>query len=294
MSASSVATGEDTIRLIRVGHSPDPDDAFMFYALAQDKIPTGSLRFVHELQDIETLNLRALQGELEVSAVSIHAYAYLADRYALLSCGCSMGDKYGPILVSRRRLSLRDLPDVSIAVPGTLTTAFLVLQLLMECLHARQRLRYEVIPFEQILNAVATGRCDAGLIIHEGQLTFRNLGMNLIVDLGVWWQERTGLPLPLGGNVVRKDLGPELMRQINHLVRESIRYGLAHREQALAYARQYARDLDITLVDRFVAMYVNDWTLDYGSHGRAAIQRLLEEAAKARILSTPPPVEFVT
>jgi len=294
MSASSVATGEDTIRLIRVSHSPDPDDAFMFYALAQDKIPTGSLRFVHELQDIETLNLRALQGELEVSAVSIHAYAYLADRYALLSCGCSMGDKYGPILVSRRRLSLRDLPDVSIAVPGTLTTAFLVLQLLMESLHARQRLRYEVIPFEQILNAVATGRCDAGLIIHEGQLTFRNLGMNLIVDLGVWWQERTGLPLPLGGNVVRKDLGPELMRQINHLVRESIRYGLAHREQALAYARQYARDLDITLVDRFVAMYVNDWTLDYGSHGRAAIQRLLEEAAKARILSTPPPVEFVT
>lgn len=294
MSAFSVATGEDTIRLIRVGHSPDPDDAFMFYALAQDKIPTGSLRFVHELQDIETLNLRALQGELEVSAVSIHAYAYLADRYALLSCGCSMGDKYGPILVSRRRLSLRDLPDVSIAVPGTLTTAFLVLQLLMESLHARQRLRYEVIPFEQILNAVATGRCDAGLIIHEGQLTFRNLGMNLIVDLGVWWQERTGLPLPLGGNVVRKDLGPELMRQINHLVRESIRYGLAHREQALAYARQYARDLDITLVDRFVAMYVNDWTLDYGSHGRAAIQRLLEEAAKARILSTPPPVEFVT
>jgi 1,4-dihydroxy-6-naphthoate synthase len=294
MSASSVATGGDTIRLIRVGHSPDPDDAFMFYALAQDKIPTGSLRFVHELQDIETLNLRALQGELEVSAVSIHAYAYLADRYALLSCGCSMGDKYGPILVSRRRLSLRDLPDVSIAVPGTLTTAFLVLQLLMESLHARQRLRYEVIPFEQILNAVATGRCDAGLIIHEGQLTFRNLGMNLIVDLGVWWQERTGLPLPLGGNVVRKDLGPELMRQINHLVRESIRYGLAHREQALAYARQYARDLDITLVDRFVAMYVNDWTLDYGSHGRAAIQRLLEEAAKARILSTPPPVEFVT
>jgi 1,4-dihydroxy-6-naphthoate synthase len=294
MSASSVATGEDTIRLIRVGHSPDPDDAFMFYALAQDKISTGSLRFVHELQDIETLNLRALQGELEVSAVSIHAYAYLADRYALLSCGCSMGDKYGPILVSRRRLSLRDLPDVSIAVPGTLTTAFLVLQLLMESLHARQRLRYEVIPFEQILNAVATGRCDAGLIIHEGQLTFRNLEMNLIVDLGVWWQERTGLPLPLGGNVVRKDLGPELMRQINHLVRESIRYGLAHREQALAYARQYARDLDITLVDRFVAMYVNDWTLDYGSHGRAAIQRLLEEAAKARILSTPPPVEFVT
>jgi 1,4-dihydroxy-6-naphthoate synthase len=294
MSAPTVAPVEEAPRLIRVGHSPDPDDAFMFYALAQDKIPTGSLRFVHELQDIETLNRRALQGELEVSAVSIHAYAYLADRYALLSCGCSMGDKYGPILVSRRRLSLRDLPDVSIAVPGTLTTAFLVLQLLFESLHARPRLRYQIIPFEQILEAVATGRCDAGLIIHEGQLTFRNLGLNLIIDLGVWWQERTGLPLPLGGNVVRKDLGPDLMRQINHLVQESIRYGLTHREQALAYALQYARDMDVTLADRFVAMYVNDWTLDYGPHGRAAIQRLLEEAAKARILSTPPPVEFVT
>jgi 1,4-dihydroxy-6-naphthoate synthase len=294
MTAPTIAATEDAPRTIRVGHSPDPDDAFMFYALAQDKIPTGSLRFVHELQDIETLNRRALEGELEVSAVSIHAYAYLADRYALLSCGCSMGDKYGPILVSRRRLSLRDLPDVSIAVPGTLTTAFLVLQLLFESLHARSRLRYQVMPFDQILGAVATGQCDAGLIIHEGQLTFRNLGLNLIIDLGVWWQERTGLPLPLGGNVVRKDLGLDLMRQINHLVQESIRYGLTHREEALAYALRYARDMDVSLADRFVAMYVNDWTLDYGPHGRAAIQRLLEEAAKARIFPTPPPVEFVT
>jgi 1,4-dihydroxy-6-naphthoate synthase len=294
MTAPMIAATEEAPRVIRVGHSPDPDDAFMFYSLAQDKIPTGSLRFVHELQDIETLNRRALQGELEVSAVSIHAYAYLADRYALLSCGCSMGDKYGPILVSRRRWSLRDLPNASIAVPGTLTTAFLVLQLLFESLHARSRLRYQVMPFDQILEAVAKGRCDAGLIIHEGQLTFRNLGLNLIIDLGVWWQERTGLPLPLGGNVVRKDLGLDLMRQINHLVQESIRYGLTHREEALAYALHYARDMDVSLADRFVAMYVNDWTLDYGPQGRAAIQRLLDEAAKARIFPASPPVEFVT
>lgn len=294
MSHPAVTTTEEAPRYIRVGHSPDPDDAFMFYALAQNKIPTGSQRFVHELQDIETLNRRALQGELEVSAVSIHAYAYLADRYALLSCGCSMGDRYGPILVSRRRLSLRDLPDASIAVPGTLTTAFLVLQLLYESLQARPRLRYQVMPFDQILGAVATGQCDAGLIIHEEQLTFRHRGLNLILDLGVWWQERTGLPLPLGGNVVRKDLGPDLMGRINHLVQESIRYGLTHREEALAYALQYARDMDLSLADRFVAMYVNDWTLDYGPHGRAAIQCLLDEAVKARILSAPPSVEFVT
>lgn len=289
----SAATSTPAVRLIRVGHSPDPDDAFMFYALAQEKIPTGPLRFVHELQDIETLNRRALQGELEVSAVSIHAYAHLAERYALLTCGCSMGDKYGPILVSRRRLSLRELPTALIAVPGTLTTAFLVLELLFESLHARSRLRYQVLPFDQILAAVASGQCDAGLIIHEGQLTFRDLGLNLIVDLGVWWQDRTGLPLPLGGNVVRKDLGPELMREINRLVQESIRYGLAHRNEALDHALQFARGMDAALADRFVAMYVNDWTLDYGPHGRAAIERLLYEAVRARILAAPPPIEFV-
>ncbi|MCS7021542.1 MAG: ABC transporter substrate-binding protein [Gemmataceae bacterium] len=280
-------------RLIRVGHSPDPDDAFMFYALANDKIATGPLRFSHELQDIETLNRRALQGELEVSAVSIHAYAYLAERYALLTCGCSMGDKYGPILVARRRLALRDLPDVTIAVPGTLTTAFLALQLLFESLHARPRLRYRVVPFDQILQTVAAGQCDAGLIIHEGQLTFHNLGLNLIIDLGVWWQDRTGLPLPLGGNVVRKDLGADLMRQINYLVQQSIQYALAHRQEALDYALQFARGMDPQLADRFVSMYVNHWTIDYGQHGRAAIERLLHEAALARILPAPPPLEFV-
>jgi 1,4-dihydroxy-6-naphthoate synthase len=284
---------EDPRRLIRVGHSPDPDDAFMFYALANEKIFTGPLRFVHELQDIETLNRRALQGELEVSAVSIHAYAHLAERYALLSCGCSMGDKYGPIVVARRRLQLADLPEVRIAVPGTLTTAFLVLQLLFESLHARQRLQYQVLPFDQILTAVIQGQCDAGLVIHEGQLTFHNLGLNLIVDLGVWWQERTGLPLPLGGNVVRKDLGLSLMRQINQLIQESIRYSLAHRGEALDYALQYARGLDPSLADRFVAMYVNEWTLDYGARGRAAIERLLQEGTQAGLLSALPPIEFV-
>lgn len=210
-------------QLIRVGHSPDPDDAFMFHALANDKIPTGNLRFVHELQDIETLNRRALNGELELTAVSIHAYAFLLDKYALLPSGCSMGDKYGPMVVARRRMTPRDLPGVKIAVPGTLTTAFLTLKLLFESLHATNRLTYEVVPFDQIIPAVAAGKFDAGLIIHEGQLTFRNQGLNLVVDLGVWWQDRTGLPLPLGGNVIRRDLGLETIQEVSRLLKESIR-----------------------------------------------------------------------
>jgi 1,4-dihydroxy-6-naphthoate synthase len=282
-----------TTQLIRVGHSPDPDDAFMFHALANDKIPTGNLRFVHELQDIETLNRRALNGELEVTAVSIHAYSHLLDKYALLPSGCSMGDKYGPIVVARRRMTLRDLPGLKIAVPGTLTTAFLTLNLLLDTIHARNRLVYEVVPFDQIIQAVAAGKYDAGLIIHEGQLTFRNQGLNLVTDLGVWWQDRTGLPLPLGGNVVRKDLGAPTMKEISRLLKESIRYGLAHREEALAHALKYARDMDAKLADKFVGMYVNDWTLDYGPHGRAAVRRLLDEAHKAHIIPTPVAVEFV-
>src|SRR5207248_1509143 len=225
-------------RLITVGHSPDPDDAFMFYALAHDKIDTGDLQFRHELQDIETLNRRALKGELEVTAVSIHAFAHLTDKYALLPSGCSMGDRYGPMVVSRKPLSVADLPNVRIAVPGTLTTAFLALRLLLP-----QGFVHEVVPFDQILDAVAAGRFDAGLIIHEGQLTFQNQGLRLVVDLGVWWQERTGLPLPLGGNAVRRDLGPETMQQISRLLKESIRYALAHRDDALAYALKYARDI---------------------------------------------------
>jgi 1,4-dihydroxy-6-naphthoate synthase len=275
-------------RLITVGHSPDPDDAFMFYALAHDKLDTGDLAFRHELQDIETLNRRALKGELEVSAVSIHAYAYLADKYALLPSGCSMGDRYGPMVVAKKPLAIGDLRATTIAVPGTMTTAFLALRLLLP-----GEINYEVIPFDEIIPAVAAGRFDAGLIIHEGQLTFQNQGLHLIVDLGVWWQEKTGLPLPLGGNAVRRDLGRDTMRQISRLLKESIRYALDHRQDALSYALKYARDMDRGLADRFVGMYVNDWTLDYGPRGRAAVARLLEEGHKAGVVPHQVSVDFV-
>jgi len=273
MIRSKDQTTPMTQRLITVGHSPDPDDAFMFYALAKDKLDTGDLRFRHELQDIETLNRRALRGELEVTAVSIHAYAYLADKYAMLPSGCSMGDRYGPMVVARQPMAIGDLPGVRLAVPGTMT--------------------YEVIPFDRILGEVAAGRFDAGLIIHEGQLTFQNQGLHLIVDLGVWWQKQTGLPLPLGGNVVRKDLGQETMRRLSALIKESIRYGLDHRQEALQYALQYARDMDLSLADKFVGMYVNDWTLDYGPRGREAVQKLLDEGHKAGIIPSRSPIEFV-
>src|SRR5438874_2315794 len=274
--------------LITVGHSPDPDDAFMFYALAHNKLDTDGLTFRHELQDIETLNRRALRGELEVTAVSLHAFAHLTDKYALLPTGCSMGDRYGPMLVSRRPLTLDDLRDVRLAVPGTLTTAFLTLRLLMG-----RDFSHEVVPFDEIIAAVAGGKYDAGLIIHEGQLTFQNQGLHLVVDLGVWWQERTGLPLPLGGNVVRKDLGEPTMKEISRLIRESIRYGMAHRREALEYALKYARDMDVSLADKFVGMYVNDWTLDYGERGRAAVRRLLDEGQRAGIIPVPVAIEFV-
>jgi 1,4-dihydroxy-6-naphthoate synthase len=280
-------------QVIRVGHSPDPDDAFMFHALANDKIPTGNLKFVHELQDIETLNRRALKAELEVTAVSIHAYSQLLDKYALLPTGCSMGDKYGPMIVSRKRMTLRDLPGVKIAVPGTLTTAFLGLKLLFDSIHATSRLVYEVVPFDQIIPAVQSGKYQAGLIIHEGQLTFHKQGLSLVADLGVWWQDKTGLPLPLGGNVVRKDLGAPTMKEISRLIKQSIQYGLAHRDEALAHALQYARDMDAKLADKFVGMYVNHWTLDYGDRGRAAIRRLLEEGHRAGIIAGETAVEFV-
>src|SRR4051794_22334935 len=275
-------------RIINVGHSPDPDDAFMFYALAHDKIDTGDLAFRHQLQDIETLNRRALKGELEVSAVSIHAYAFLQDKYVLLPSGCSMGDRYGPMVVARRPLTVAELPALTIAVPGTLTTAFLALRLLLP-----GELRYEVVPFDEIIPAVAAGRFDVGLIIHEGQLTFQNQGLHLVVDLGVWWQERTGLPLPLGGNVVRKDLGAETMSRVSKLIKESIQYSLDHRDEALQYALKYARDMDVALADKFVGMYVNDWTLDYGDRGRAAIRKLLDEGHRAGIIPAPVAVEFV-
>jgi 1,4-dihydroxy-6-naphthoate synthase len=275
-------------RTIRVGHSPDPDDAFMFYALAHDKIDTDGLRFVHQLEDIETLNRRALRGELEVTAVSLHAYAHLLDKYALLPSGCSMGDRYGPMVVARRPLTADQLDGLTIAVPGTLTTAYLGLRLLLQ-----RDFSYEVVPFDQIIPAVAAGKFEAGLIIHEGQLTFQNHGLHLVVDLGVWWQDKTGLPLPLGGNVVRRDLGDATIRQISRLLKESIRYSLAHRSEALDYALQYARDMDKSLADRFVGMYVNDWTLDYGPRGREAVRRLLEEGHKAGVIPNPVAVQFV-
>lgn len=277
-----------TKRTIRVGHSPDPDDAFMFHALANDKIDTGDLHFVHELQDIETLNRRALRGELEVTAVSIHAYAHLLDKYALLPSGCSMGDKYGPMVVARRPMKVDELKKIKIAVPGTMTTAFLTLRLLL------REFAYDVLPFDEIIAAVAAGKYDAGLIIHEGQLTFQNQGLHLVVDLGVWWQEKTALPLPLGGNVIRRDLGPELMHRISEYLKQSIRYALDHRQEALQHALNYARDMDMSLADKFVGMYVNDWTLGYGPRGREAVRRLLQEAQKAGIIPKPVDVEFVS
>src|SRR5580692_10792941 len=277
-----------TKQLINVGHSPDPDDAFMFYALAHDKIDTGNLRFRHELQDIETLNRRALRGELEVTAISIHAYAQLLDKYALLPSGCSMGDKYGPMVVARKPMTIDELTTKRIAVPGTLTTAFLTLRLLLP-----EGFAYEVVPFDEIIAAVASGRFDAGLIIHEGQLTFQNQGLQLIVDLGVWWQEKTGLPLPLGGNAVRRDLGSATIQHISRLLKQSIQYALAHRQDALSYALGYARDMDRSLADQFVGMYVNHWTLDYGEHGRAAVRRLLDEGHRAGVIPHSSDVEFV-
>jgi 1,4-dihydroxy-6-naphthoate synthase len=260
----------------------------MFYALAHNKIPTGNLAFAHELQDIETLNRRCLKQELDISAISLHAFAYLSDKYALLSSGCSMGDRYGPMVVAKKAYTIEELKNLRIAVPGTLTTAFLSLSLLLG-----SKFQYEVVPFDEILNAVEQGKVDAGLIIHEGQLTFQNQGLKLVVDLGVWWYEKTGLPLPLGGNVVRKDLGADIISEASRLIRESIHYGLNHRKEALAYALQYGRDLDTGLADKFVGMYVNDWTVDYGEKGRKAVQLLLTEGHKAGVIPHPVLVEFV-
>jgi 1,4-dihydroxy-6-naphthoate synthase len=279
----------DAERTIRVGHSPDSDDAFMFYALTHDKLDTGGLRFVHQLEDIETLNRRAMEGELEVSAVSIHAFAHLADRYALLGSGSSMGDRYGPTLVTLEEKALEDLRGHTIAIPGKLTTAYLTLQL---CLG--KDVPVVELPFDQILPAVAEGRVEAGLIIHEGQLYYGDKGLHKVVDLGQWWYDQTGLPLPLGGNVVRKDLGDDLVRRIARLLKESIVYALEHRQEALDYALRYARDLDPALADRFVGMYVNDWTVDYGPRGREAVRTLLGRAAEMGLVPGPIDVQFVS
>ena len=273
--------------LIRVGHSPDPDDAFMFYALATGKLNTSGLEVEHILKDIETLNRWAMEGRLEVTALSIHAYAYVSDTYALLPHGASMGSRYGPLVVAKEPIQLEELKTKRIAIPGTLTTAFLALQLLIG------KIEYGQVPFDRILEAVSAGEYEAGLLIHEGQLTYRSYDLTKIVDLGEGWYERTGLPLPLGGNAIRKDLGPQLMKRISKLLKESIQYALDHREEALPYAMQFARGLDQASTDRFVSMYVNEYTLDWGEEGRRAVQLLLRKGVEHGILPKDASPEFV-
>ena len=273
-------------QLIRVGHSPDPDDAFMFYALAKDKIDTGPYRFEHELVDIETLNRRAFSGELELTAVSLHAYAHLADTYILCSCGASMGDRYGPIVVAPEN-GVREVKGRRIAIPGTLTTAYLALRLY------EPSFEYVVIPFDQIQQAVLDGQADAGLLIHEGQLTYAEEGLQKVVDLGEWWAQRTGgLPLPLGGNIIRRDLGPEMIARVSRLLHDSIAYALAHRPDAVEYALQFGRGLDRARTDTFVGMYVNDLTLAYGDRGRRGLERLLDEAFERGLIPKKIEVRF--
>lgn len=275
-------------QLIRVAHSPDSDDAFMFYALAKDKIDTGEFEFDHVLSDIETLNQEAMRGTYEVSAISFHAFPQVAKRYALLSSGSSMGDRYGPMVIAREPFSPQVLREKSVAVPGLLTTAFLALRLF------EPQVRHVVMPFNEILPAVASGKVELGLIIHEGQLTYAQSGLHKIVDLGEWWHQKTGgLPLPLGGNVVRRDLGEENCRKISRILKTAIQYSLDHREAALDYALTFARGMDPKTADRFVGMYVNDLTVDYGERGREAVRRLFEESVAAKLLSEIPPLEFV-
>ncbi|MEZ6055180.1 MAG: MqnA/MqnD/SBP family protein [Planctomycetaceae bacterium] len=299
MTASSATTLAPLT--IHVGHSPDPDDAFMFHALANDCIDTGRYKFVHELVDIETLNRRAFSGELELTAVSLHGYAYLTDKYALCACGASMGDNYGPMVVSREPLTREALRGKTIAVPGTLTTAFLALQLWMGGKGAEvgspeaatAPFLYKVCPFDEILNVVEAGDVDAGLIIHEGQLTYASQGLVLDVDLGVWWMEETGLPLPLGANAIRRDLGQQAMEEVTAHLKASIQYGLEHRAAALDHALQYGRDLDRSQADRFVGMYVNDWTLDFGPRGRQAVQELLDRGHAAGLIPHKVTLDFI-
>ncbi|MEY2495454.1 MAG: 1,4-dihydroxy-6-naphthoate synthase [Verrucomicrobiota bacterium] len=283
--------------IFTLGHSPDPDDAFMFYAMAENKIDLRGYRFEHRLEDIQTLNERALRGELHISAISIHAFAYVSDRYALLPCGASMGDGYGPMVVTANREGLADdasddhirawLRCRTIAIPGKMTSAYLALQLYLG------QFEHVVVPFDQIFQAVKDGQADAGLIIHEGQLTYAQSGFNKVVDLGEWWKRETGLPLPLGGNVLRKDIAPAVQRDLLAIMRESIDYGLAHREEAVAHSMPYARDMDASLAGKFIGMYVNDFTRDYGDTGRKAVREFLKQARERGYIEKVPAVEFV-
>src|SRR5947207_8725942 len=277
---------------LTLGHSPDPDDAFMFYGLAKDLIPTGPFRFQHILQDIQTLNERATRGELDISAISIHAYAYVSDKYALLPSGASMGDGYGPMLVAKERLSQSEIARKRIAVPGTMTSAFLALQLWLG--KTAKELDYVVVPFDQIFQAVQSGVANAGLIIHEGQLTYQKEGLVLCEDLGIWWgRENDGLPLPLGGNVIHKRIGPSVRKTISDILTASIRYSLDHRAEAVQHALHFARGMGRDLADKFVGMYVNHWTLDYGDNGRESIRRFLGRAFERGLIPRRQELEFV-
>jgi len=276
-----------TLREITLAHSPDSDDAFMFYALATHKVHAPGVRFTHTLCDIETLNRLALEGFYDVTAISFHAYPYIQEKYALLGSGGSVGEGYGPMIVASRMYPLEEIRRVRIAVPGKLTTAYLALKLFAP------EIETVVVPFDKIIPEVLAGKHQAGLIIHEGQLTYDKSGLHRVVDLGRWWHDTTGLPLPLGGNAIRRDLGPELMTSVARAIKQSIQYALDHREPALNYAMQFARDLDPSLADKFVGMYVNERTLDYGEEGRAATRLLLEKGFEAGIIPHRASIEFV-
>ena len=277
---------------LTLGHSPDPDDAFMFYGLAKELIPTPGYRFEHILQDIQTLNERATRGELDISAISIHAYAYVSGQYALLPSGASMGDGYGPMLVARRKFTREEIAGLRIAVPGTMTSAFLALQLWLG--RPAAEFSYVVVPFDQIFQAVKSGQAEVGLIIHEGQLTWQNEGLVVCEDLGVWWGgANDGLPLPLGGNVIHKRHAPEVRQVVSRILTQSIQFSLDHRPEAVQHALQFARDMGRDLADRFVGMYVNHWTLDYGERGRESIRRFLGQAFERRLIPHRQELEFV-
>lgn len=277
----------EEVRTISVAHSPDSDDAFMFYGLATNKLDTGNLKFEHTLKDIQSLNEDAKNGVFDVTAISFHAYAYVSDKYALLPHGASIGDKYGPIVVSREPRSADEISNMKIAVPGELTSAFLALRLY------NQEFAYEVVPFDKIIDAVQRGRVDAGLLIHEGQLFYKEMGLDKVLDLGEWWFEKTSLPLPMGGNVIRRELGPDLMKEVSKYLKQSIEFSLDNREDALAYAMQFAREMAPELTDRFVAMWVNNLTLEYGERGREGVRRLLQEGYESGIIKKKVEVEFV-
>jgi 1,4-dihydroxy-6-naphthoate synthase len=284
MPTSSVPT---KTKEISVAHSPDSDDAFMFYGLATNKVRVPGLKFTHTLCDIETLNRKAMDGVYDVTAISFHAYPYIQDKYGLMTCGGSVGDGYGPMIVSTRALSIAEVKQIKVAIPGTLTTAYLALNLFAPGIET------EVVPFDQIIPQILAGKYEAGLIIHEGQLTYAKSGLHRVIDLGKWWRDITGLPLPLGGNAIRRELGAEVIHDVSKALKDSIQYALDHRDEALEYAMQFARDLDTSSADKFVGMYVNERTIDYGADGREAVSRLLDLGHKAGIIKPEVKVEWM-